>query len=148
MVVHDIDAIHNAEGQTRSQAGFAFISRDFRFLQVNQTMADLDGCPLDQHLGQSISSVLPEQATRILPLLQQVLDSGTALIDVEMRGARSHWLASYYPLQSQGGYIAGIDMVAHPYPTSSADETTADTPLGIIWLDGQHLSIRWANAPA
>ncbi|HMA46641.1 MAG TPA: PAS domain-containing protein, partial [Frankiaceae bacterium] len=91
---------------TTAPVGFALLDTDLRFVLVNRTLAELNGVPVEAHLGRTVREVLPALADDVEPLLRRVLDTGRALVDVEVEtgetprnpGRRRHWLVSYYPV--------------------------------------------------
>src|SRR5438046_6552408 len=66
--------------------GFAFHNRDFVFERVNETLAAINGFPVEEHIGRRLRDVLPEMAPLLEPLLQQVLDTGEPVIDLDLSG--------------------------------------------------------------
>ena len=90
--------------------GFAFHDRDLRFVRINDALAEINGLPVDDHLGRRIDEVLPELAPPLLEDLRQVLRTGRPILNREMSGQTPaapgetrHWLASYYPISPVGG---------------------------------------------
>ena len=90
--------------------GFAFHDRDLRFVRINDALAEINGLPVEQHLGRSITDVLPELAPSIVADFTTVLSSGEPILDREIIGETAavpgelrHWLASYYPIRPAGG---------------------------------------------
>ena len=42
--------------------GLCLFDRELRFLQINRWLADINGLPVDAHLGKRISEILPDVA--------------------------------------------------------------------------------------
>ena len=98
--------------------GLAFLDRDFRFVRINQALAQINGFPAAAHLGKSLLEVLPTLGISQLPLLQQVLDTGEPLVNLEgsRRSENSsivplHWLANYYPVRTQADETLGVGVI-------------------------------------
>ena len=53
-----------------------FKGPDFVYVKINQLMADLNGLPMEAHLGKRLIDVLPDAADNLLPIMRQVLESG------------------------------------------------------------------------
>lgn len=77
----------------------------FRFVQVNQAFADMNGYSIEAHLNHSVTEILPHLASSIQPLLQQVLETGEAISNREIAIAlpqepnvMRYWLVSYFPI--------------------------------------------------
>ncbi|MCH8978971.1 MAG: PAS domain-containing protein [Armatimonadetes bacterium] len=49
---------------------------EFRYLAINQFLADLNGLPIEDHLGRPLMEVLPEAATHLLPVMRRVVATG------------------------------------------------------------------------
>lgn len=98
--------------------GLAFFDLDFRFVRINEALAEINGLPAAAHLGKTMLEILPEVGPSQVPLLQQVVDTGEPLVNMESQGHTQkssretlHWLSSYYPVQTSAGEILGIGAV-------------------------------------
>jgi PAS domain S-box-containing protein len=98
--------------------GLAFLDTRLCFLHINDFLASLNGLPVEQHLGKTVREALPEAAPALEPLLERVLTSGQALVDLEVSGTGGgapgrplHCLASYYPVRDRAGQILGVGTV-------------------------------------
>lgn len=98
--------------------GLCVLDRDFRFLRMNERLAELNGVASGDHLGRTIRDVLPELADQLEPIWRRVLETGEPAINVELRGrvpkapgVDRHWLASYVPVRDADGAIYGIGCV-------------------------------------
>jgi two-component system cell cycle sensor histidine kinase/response regulator CckA len=98
--------------------GFALYNRNLELERINDKLAAINGLPVKQHLGGSLSQVLPEMAPVLEPLLKRVLETGEPVIDLELcgettvnSGDRQFWLVSFYPVRMQGGEILGVGLL-------------------------------------
>lgn len=98
--------------------GFALFDQDLRYAYINTFLADLNGLPPEEHLGRSIAEVLPGVAPLVEPILKQVLETGKAVINVEVSGEpaslpgrQRHVLASYYPIELHESGQCGVGAV-------------------------------------
>lgn len=96
-------------------AGLFLFDRDYRFIRVNQRMADINGLPVEAHLGRTIHEVIPGLADRLVEIYHTVVEGGEPVLDVEMRGRTLQypdvdrvWLSSYFPFKSESGEVIGI----------------------------------------
>src|SRR5690349_8844207 len=102
-----------------SPAGLAFMDPQLRFIRINQTLADINGFPVDAYIGRSLREMLsPALADRLEPVLRRVVDEGEAAMNVEMEGEAPadpgnvrYWLANYYPLKRRDGTVLGVNVV-------------------------------------
>ena len=69
---------------TGAPAGLAILDRDLRFLRINHRLADMHVLPVEEHIGRTLEEVLPGLTEIVAPVLEQVLDTGTPAVNVEM----------------------------------------------------------------
>ncbi|MFH8473350.1 SpoIIE family protein phosphatase [Streptomyces sp. NPDC018000] len=101
---------------TSSPIGIAVMSRELRYVWVNDTLERLGGVPRGQRVGRRMSEVLPGlEADAIETLMRGVLDTGVPVIDYEYRGwswadpHRQHaYSTSFFPLSEGGGTVTGV----------------------------------------
>ncbi len=103
---------------TAAPAGLAILDRELRYVQLNETLAAMNGLSVQAHLGRPVREVLPALAPVVEPILQQILATGEPALNIEVSGetpaqpgATRHWLASYFPLPGRGGRPAGIGAI-------------------------------------
>jgi PAS domain S-box-containing protein len=102
---HRLDAFFTA-----APAGLAILDRELRYVQLNETLALMNGLPVADHLGKLVREVLPAIAATLEPLLQRILDTGEPALNIEVTGetpaqpgVTRYWRASYFPLAGRGG---------------------------------------------
>jgi signal transduction histidine kinase len=99
--------------------GFAFFDRNFRFVRVNQFLADMNRSTISRHLGRAVNEVFPGSAA--VPLqraIDQVFTTGRPVQDLELVGevegqpgcVRS-WLANIYPVQTGTNTVRWVGTV-------------------------------------
>jgi PAS domain S-box-containing protein len=95
--------------------GFAFFDQEFRFIRVNQILAEMNGLTIEDHLGRRLSEVLPDVGPGVEQMLQTVKETGAPISDVEVSGqtpaqpgVERHWLANYYPVRAPDGSLLGL----------------------------------------
>lgn len=98
-----------------SPIGLALLDRELRYVQINAMLAQANGLSVEAHLGRRVCEVLPLAADSLLPLLQEVLDSGQARANFHVAaevpslpGELSDWEASYLPVFGEDGAVAGV----------------------------------------
>ncbi|MEG3911280.1 PAS domain S-box protein [Microcoleus sp. w2-18bC1] len=108
-----IDALLEA-----SPLAICFMDREMRFIRINQVLAELNGLPIEQHLGQDFRQLLPEHAAKFAPIIQQVLETGQPVLNLEMSGEPDgkpgyfgYWLANYYPVKNEREEIIGAGLI-------------------------------------
>lgn len=98
--------------------GIAVLDKSFRYISINSILAEFNGVAIEQHLGRTVAEVLPALAETIMPLLEQVRDTGKALLNFSVLGdssnnsEQSQWSGSYIPLFNTERQLCGIAVVA------------------------------------
>lgn len=90
----------------RAPVGFALLDLDLRVLRVNEALAELDGFPLEAHLGLHMGDLWPDITVRIGPLVRSLPSTGSPLLDFEVatenwQGRRIEALVSCYPVVAE-----------------------------------------------
>lgn len=108
-----IDALLEA-----SPLAICFLDREMRFIRINKVLAELHGLPAEQHIGQDFRQLLPESAAKFAPIIQQVLDTGQPVLNIEFSGEPDgkpgyfgYWVANYYPVKNERGEIIGVGLI-------------------------------------
>jgi PAS domain S-box-containing protein len=101
--------------QASAPVAFGFIDTDFRLVQVNETLARLNGLSLERDLGRTVAEVVPELWPAFEPHYRSVLDNGEEISVVhslrhDADGTETVWLTKYFPVRVDGA-IAGIGVV-------------------------------------
>lgn len=111
--------------------GFAFLDTELRFQIVNTRMAEMNGRPVEEHLGRALNDVLPGLGPQLEPHYRQVLATGEPRLDFELsaernesRGRQSHWLVSYYPVRMPDAGLFGVGTVVTEVTNSRRAEST------------------------
>jgi len=100
--------------------GLCLLSRDLRYLRINECLAEIHGRPVLDHIGRTVVELLPTLAPALEPLLRGVLETAAPLVNVDLKvttpaqpGVERDWLASLYPLIGEDGTVRGISVVVH-----------------------------------
>ncbi len=101
--------------QETAPIGIGFVDREFRIVHVNELMAGLNETTPEEAQGRTLAEVLGSIWPRVQAHYQQVLNSGTAIANIEVArlgadGLPSHWLTSYYPVLAQNE-VQGVGVV-------------------------------------
>ena len=88
--------------------GLALVDRDLQFLRINHKLAEIDGMPIDAHIGRTLREVVPGVADTIEPLYRRVIETGQPVLQLEIHGTtpaqpgiERDWLVDYYPMKKQ-----------------------------------------------
>lgn len=103
---------------TGATAGLALVDRNLRYLQINDTLAQMNGVASQQHLGRTVREVLPEMAPLLEPCLNQVLNTGKPILNKEFSGqtpsrpgAQRSWVASMFPILGPQGQPESVGII-------------------------------------
>ncbi len=95
--------------------GIGLYDNDLRFVKLNDALAQINGLPLEMHLGRTISEVLPGIPEEILEDLRKVQRTGQPLVQKEITRrmpntstGKQHLFVNYYPVSNPAGTKFGI----------------------------------------
>ncbi len=98
--------------------GLCFLDTDLRFLRINELLAEVDGKPVEEHLGRTVSEIAPEVTDVVEPVLRRVIETGEPALNVEQSvvmaaqpGVLRHFISSFFPIKNGGGRVLGVNMV-------------------------------------
>ncbi|MBE9062451.1 chemotaxis protein CheB [cf. Phormidesmis sp. LEGE 11477] len=101
-----------------SPVGFALHDEHLRFVRLNQTLAEIDQLSIEEHIGKTMAEILPSRiGEQAMSLHQEVLETGTPILDYEFEGALPtnpdayrYWSASYFPVELKTGrrWVAAV----------------------------------------
>jgi PAS domain S-box-containing protein len=121
----------------QAPVGLAVFDDGLRFVRANATLAAMDGFPEAEHLGRSVSEVLPGMAGALEPRLRDVLAERRAIADAEIEGTTRPspdeervWRASYFPIVLESGETIGcgaifVDITEHRRATRERQRLVA-----------------------
>lgn len=96
--------------------GVCLVNRDLRFVHVNETLAAINGVPVEDHIGRTVEEIVP-QLWPSLELQYRRALAGEVLVNEAVTGEtnaapskRRYWWASYYPVWVKEAVI-GIGVI-------------------------------------
>ncbi|MGG6239738.1 PAS domain S-box protein [Nodosilinea sp. AN01ver1] len=108
----EIEAIYES-----APIGLNVLDAELRFVRINQRLADINGLPIDAHIGRSVQELFPNLAPTLEHLLYPILKTGEPLLNVEVQGetpaqpgVQRTWLEHFFPLKA-GNQVIGISTV-------------------------------------
>ena len=114
--------------QATTPIGLGFVDRELRICRMNETLAAINGLPLEQQVGQTVAAAFPDLWPRLAPIYAHVLATGNAVVNQDIErstlpvvGDERHWLMSYYPVRLDDEII-GVGLVV----VDIADREQAD----------------------
>ena len=90
---------------SRSPAGMCVLDGQLRYHYINQALAEINGLPIEAHIGRSVRELVPEVYHRAKDFFEHAVTSNTSLVDhlvegetAAQPGVRRAWLQSWYPI--------------------------------------------------
>ena len=109
----EIEAVYGT-----APVGLAFMDRNLRYLRINERLAEINGLPIEAHIGRRGQDLFPLLAEKVEPILERIVETGEAVEDLEFRGAtlrdpddERDWLCSYVPDVAESGEVRGVSVV-------------------------------------
>ena len=109
-VIERTAALQQSEAQingffSSAPIGMGIVDRDFRYVRVNQVLANINGHTIAEHFGKTSREILDSFSSQIEDIYQQVLMTGKSLLNLEVssdtlshNGQMQTWLCSYFPI--------------------------------------------------
>jgi PAS domain S-box-containing protein len=98
--------------------GLAVVDTDLRYVRLNQTLADINGLSIEEHIGRTVRELMPQVADKLEKVLREVIDTGKPLIGLEVSplvprpsGESYVCLQSFYPLRDSNNQVIGLNAV-------------------------------------
>jgi diguanylate cyclase (GGDEF)-like protein/PAS domain S-box-containing protein len=109
-VLNEIEQIYQ-----HSPVGLCFMDTNYRYVRINEHMAEINGLPVSAHIGRTLREVIPGLADGIMELYRPILERGESVLNAEVDGAaptdsgvQRHWLANFFPFRSEAGKVTGL----------------------------------------
>ena len=98
--------------------GLAVLDLDLRYVRINRLLAEINGLPVEDHIGKFIHDAIPEIAPSAELRIRQVMTSGIASLGAVFEGAtpaqphqRRVWRESIYPVIDRNDALVGVTVV-------------------------------------
>ncbi|MGN6246446.1 MAG: PAS domain-containing protein [Motilibacteraceae bacterium] len=89
--------------------GLGFLDADLVYRKLNRELAEINGVPVEEHLGRRPSEVLPTLWPHIEPMLRDILDNGASYVGLDLSGRKPgdpdvprDWKVNYFPVREDG----------------------------------------------
>ncbi|WP_253949140.1 chemotaxis protein CheB [Mangrovicoccus sp. HB161399] len=96
-----------------SPIGMALFDLDHRFLRVNSKLAELNGMPIEAHVGRRVQALFPSAPEEVLDSLDHVAATGEQVVGLEVSAStpafpeeERSWIVDFYPLGANGSVTA------------------------------------------
>jgi PAS domain S-box-containing protein len=98
----------------QAPVAFAFYGTDLRYRRINRMLAEINGLPMADHVGQLPSELLGDLGAKIEERLREVLDTGQVVVDEHfsaqspVTGQRRYYSSQWFPARNPGGEVLGV----------------------------------------
>jgi PAS domain S-box-containing protein len=97
--------------------GLAVVDKDLKYLYINTRLAEMNGFPIEAHIGHNVSEMIPQFAETFKTFSQKIFSTGEPVKNVELQnpdplshGSSSTYIVNFYPLRNLSGEIIGINI--------------------------------------
>ncbi len=100
-----------------SNVGLSIVDTQLNYQAINSALAEMNGFPVEAHLGKSVRDILGNAAESIEPILRRVLLTGEPVTNVALtlqlptRTEVGHWVVHYFPMNDASGKVTRIGVV-------------------------------------
>ncbi|MCH9020273.1 MAG: PAS domain S-box protein [Proteobacteria bacterium] len=98
--------------------GLCVIDLNLRYVHINDWLAEINGVPVEEHLGRTVREVLPDVAEGVEPHFRHVIETGEPIlggtVEVETParpGIKRTFRHNYYPVMSGDATVVGVSCV-------------------------------------
>ena len=95
--------------------GLCFLDRKMRYMSLNRRLAEINGVPIENHLGKTVAEVIPHVFPLAEPYIRRAMQ-GESITGVEIQkpptadGEGQTLLLSYQPARDEAGEVLGISV--------------------------------------
>jgi PAS domain S-box-containing protein len=112
-----IGSVHRNLGTANESrvAGIAILDEQLRYVEVNEALAGINGLSVEDHLGKTVSEVIPSMAPFVEPVARRILQTGLPELNFELKGEvpgfpgeTRNWMVSMVPIEGDDGKPHGV----------------------------------------
>ena len=112
---HEIERLYAS-----APIGMAMVDRDLRYVRINESLADYNGVSAEDHIGRTITEVLPDIGPRLDEVLTQVFETGEGVAHWELVAPAPQdpsqeeiFELDIYPLDDRDGRVVQVGIIVH-----------------------------------
>ncbi len=113
--------------------GLCFLDREMRYKRINRWLAEVNGAPIEAHIGRTIAEMVPDVAGQCAPKMREVLATGQPVRFENVMGetpARPgvirHFNESWYPVFDDSGEIVGVAVIVEEITASKRADALSE----------------------
>lgn len=110
--VLEIESIYNS-----APVGLCILDKDLRYIRLNQRLADINGIPVEDHIGRTPREIVPDFSDQAENAMREILQTGETLQMEFVGETRAHpgvdryYEDTWFPVKDPTGSIVGISIV-------------------------------------
>ncbi len=119
----ELEAVYDA-----APVGLCVLDTDLRFVRLNRRFAEMNGVPVEEHIGRTPAEVVPDLGEQAEAAMRRVLEAGE-MLELEVSGVTParpgivrHWNERWAPIRDDAGEIVGISISAEEDTEKQAAE--------------------------
>ena len=109
--------------------GLAMIDPSYRFVRINERLAEINGLPAQDHIGRFIGDIVPDLAEQAEAVFRQVFNIGQPILNVEFTGQTNAqpgveriWNESWFPIKNEQGETFAVSVVVEEITGQRQDQ--------------------------
>jgi formate hydrogenlyase transcriptional activator len=97
-----------------SKVGLVILDAELRFVAINQTLAEMNGIPAEEHLGKRLRDILGDVAELIEPQYRRVFATQQPVLNLKIssilptRTEPGHWIQHFIPIKNASGEVKQV----------------------------------------
>ena len=113
--------VHRAEIESiyeSAHIGLCVIDTDYRYRRINKRLAEINGFPVDAHIGRTVREIIPAVADQAEEIIDSIVRTGQPRLNVEFvgetavePGRKRYWLEQWSPLKDESGKVTAVNVV-------------------------------------
>jgi len=134
--------------------GLCLLDCDLRYIMINEMFASISGKTVEEHLGRTISEMIPDLASKIEHICKRVIKTNESALDLEIHDTaqkikekEKYWQTSFHPLRDRDGQAHGVKIVFQDITERKHSEETLEKRLEFERLLAT-LSAKFVNIPS
>lgn len=145
--------------------GITILDQQMRYRHMNAALADMNGIPVEDHIGKTIAEIVPDLFPKVEPIFRRLLEGGDPVLDQifeaetkKSPGVKRIWRENWFPITGPGDdEPVGVGVTVQDITeerravheiTGLAQRLTSlvdNTPLAVIEWDADFCITRWSG---
>ncbi len=115
----------------QAPVAFAFYGADLRYRRINKMLAEINGLPMEAHIGHRPAELLGDLGVAVEARLVQVMETGAVVTDDDftavspVTGELRHYQSQWFPARTSDGAVLGVAVLV----SDVTDRRRADAAL-------------------